>query len=490
MNRKSITLITIMFLIFSSFLFSQEKNTLYKKILSLGQSKYLKHAEWSVYAKYVDSGKEIVSYNEEKSLTPASGQKVFTSSAALEILGKNYRFVTKLFYDGKIIDSTLYGNVYIKGDGDPTLGSSRVKGSLPLDSLMQTWQNALEQKGIKRIKGAVIADDFFFSRVPIPGQWYWMDIGNYYASDASALTIHDNLYKLYFKRSDSVGVRVKVLRTEPAITGLVFENHIKTGTVNSSDNGYIYRAPKQYHAVLRGTIPAGKSEFFIKGSIPEPPLFAVRYFTEYLNKHGIIVTKQAAMLKKKKGYNRLKLITQTFSPTLKDIIYILNKKSFNLYAEQLLRMIGLKKEGEGSIAKGIKAIKDFLKENRIGTDGLNLYDGSGLSRSNTITAKIMVSLLIKMTKSKNFNTLYNSFSIAGDTNDVGNFRTFGIGTAIANNARIKSGYMSGVRSHSGYLKDKKGRLIAFSMIANNFTCPYKQIDNIHKQIMIELAKLN
>jgi len=130
------------------------------------------------------------------------------------------------------------------------------------------------------------------------------------------------------------------------------------------------------------------------------------------------------------------------------------------------------------------------EENGISTDGLNLYDGSGLSRSNTITTKIMVSLLIKMAKSKNFNTLYNSFSIAGDTNDVGNFRTFGIGTAIANNARIKSGYMSGVRSHSGYLKDKKGRLIAFSMIANNFTCPYKQIDNIHKQIMIMLAKLN
>jgi len=101
----------------------------------------------------------------------------------------------------------------------------------------------------------------------------------------------------------------------------------------------------------------------------------------------------------------------------------------------------------------------------------------------------MVELLTFMANRASFEYFYNSLSIAGDEDDEGSFNSFGKGTAISNNARIKSGYLSNIRSHSGYVRDRTGRLIAFSFIANNFHGSTSVINNIHKKLMIELAKL-
>jgi D-alanyl-D-alanine carboxypeptidase/D-alanyl-D-alanine-endopeptidase (penicillin-binding protein 4) len=95
-----------------------------------------------------------------------------------------------------------------------------------------------------------------------------------------------------------------------------------------------------------------------------------------------------------------------------------------------------------------------------------------------------------MTSHKFFRSFYNSLGEAGNPDDISSFKSWGIGTAIAMNARIKSGTINGVRSHSGYIKNKKGRLIAFSFIANNFSGSAREINEIHQKILISLALLN
>ena len=84
----------------------------------------------------------------------------------------------------------------------------------------------------------------------------------------------------------------------------------------------------------------------------------------------------------------------------------------------------------------------------------------------------------------------NSLAVVGDPGDIGFFKSMGRGTEIEKNAHIKSGVISGVRAYSGYLKDKKGRTIVFSLIANNFNGEGSDVSYVHKKIMIELAKLN
>ncbi len=469
----------------------QDLTSLNYLISKYQKSELFKNSLWAIHAKYLDSGKIIVDQNSSISVAPASNMKLLTSSAALDILGEDHKFITRIYYDGTIDKhGTLNGNVYLVGGGDPTLGYDLVEGSVPLDALMESWVKAFKKIGIKKVKGNIFADDLLYDKKTIPDNWSWIDIGNYYGTGANALTINNNLYFLYFKPSSKVGGTAEVLRTEPIIDGLEFTNYMKTGKKGSGDNGYIYCAPLQFNATLRGTIPSGVDEFSIKGSIPDPPLFAVQKLKMSFSEKGINVEGTAQKLKNKISYDNSKMITETHSPSLKDIIYIVNKRSDNLYTEMLFKAIGLASEGSGTIESGEKAVKQFLKQNSINSDGLMMYDGCGLSRSDAVTAKMITDLLEIVTKKEYYNPFFNSLAVVGDPNDIGFFKSMGRGTEIEKNAHIKSGTISGVRAYSGYLKDKKGRTIVFSLIANNFNGEGSDVSYVHKKIMIELAKLN
>lgn len=480
----------IIYLLISNLVVSQEYSSLQKVIDNYKDTKLLKNASWSVTARYLESEKDIISLNSELSLAPASNMKLITSAAALDILGEDHKFVTRIYSDGKI-DShgNLDGNIYIVGGGDPTLGYDRVEDSSQLNDLMSSWIKEIESVGITSISGNIIADDLLYDRIPIPNNWVWMDLGNYYGASTSALTINNNLYFLYFKPGINVGDKAEVLRTEPVVDGLTFTNNMRTGKKGSGDNGYIFNAPLQFNATLRGTIPKGETEFSIKGSIPNPPLFAAQYFLNGLRENGISVTGNATVIDQMREYNKNDLVAETYSPPLKDIVFIVNKKSDNLYTEMLLRAIGLKAKGEGSVDAGVDAVEKFLSQNEINTNGLLMYDGCGLSRSDAITTNLMLDLLTLIPKKNYFQSFYNSLAVVGDRNDISAYSNYAIGTALEKNAHIKSGVIEGVRAYSGYLKDKTGRTIIFSMIANNFNGSGSAVSNIHKKIMIELAEL-
>ena len=207
--RYNLFLLTLLFSIQP--LQAQPYNAIFDKIEELCRSKILKNAQWSLYARYANTDEIIISFNSQQSLAPASGLKLITTSAALSILGENYKYKTIIYYDGEISSGgVLKGNIYINGSGDPTLGSDLVENSLSLEELMSSWTGAVKRKGIIKIDGNVIADDLLFDRIPIPDRWYWMDIGNYYGTSSSALCINDNLYKLYFKPGSKAGDEAEV----------------------------------------------------------------------------------------------------------------------------------------------------------------------------------------------------------------------------------------------------------------------------------------
>lgn len=488
-NMSHLKILFLLFLSFTVSNYGQKYQEIHSTVKSYSESKILKNAQWALYAKYFDNDEEIIAYNQNMSLAPASGLKVFTSSAALDILGEEYRFDTKLYYDGIISDGSLEGDIIIVGGGDPSLGSDAVRGSLNLDDLIEVWMRAIEDLGIVEIKGSILADELKYESNPVPDHWEWIDLGNYYAAPSSALSINDNLYYLYFKPADTVGDIAEVLRTEPEIPGLNFTNYMRTGEYGSGDNGYVYSAPLQFDAALRGTIPAGTSEFSIKGSIPDPALFTAQYLSKTLNEHYIRVIGEPGKVAIPGNYNERNLVFVSVSPPLKEIVYVMNKRSNNIYTEMLLKEISYKRSGLGSTSDGIKHIENFLNSKSINTDGLLLYDGSGLSRANAITAKMMVDLLVANTDSRYFNSFHNSLAVVGDPNDIGSLRNTGIGTAIEKKAWIKSGLLEGVRSYSGYIENKSERTIVFSFIANNFNGSGSEVSRIHRELMIKLAEL-
>jgi D-alanyl-D-alanine carboxypeptidase/D-alanyl-D-alanine-endopeptidase (penicillin-binding protein 4) len=299
------------------------------------------------------------------------------------------------------------------------------------------WAEAIMKLGIKKIQGKVIGDASLWEKFQAPPSWAWEDLGNYYGAGASALSFHENAYMISFAPGAKEGDPVSVLRTTPRVLQTII-SEVKTGPVNSGDQACIYGSEFSATQMIRGTIPLGVSEFSIKGSIPDPVALCEKLLSQTLGERGILV--QGLTIS---NPNR-SVIHVTHSPKMRDIVYWTNQKSINLYAEHLLKKIGEKVYGEGSTTSGINAALDFWK--RLGIEGFNMVDGSGLSRKNFITTKQLTSMLIKIKQSPYFSVLFNSLP------------------QIREGIYAKSGSMSSLRGYAGY----KGE-VAFAILINHYT---------------------
>lgn len=436
------------------------------------------NASWGLSVKDL-AGKTVAQRNPRLNLTPASILKVLVTAAALEKFGPEKTFKTGLYYEGAISNGFLNGNLYIRGGGDPSLGSQLIKEAKPLDQVFSEWTAALKAAGIRVVNGAVVGDDSAFESIQ-PGSWAWEDIGNYYAAQPSALTVNDGAYRIVFKPSEQVGGEAPLLRTEPVVEGLEFENYMRTGARGSGDNGYVYAFPGQRRAVLRGAIPQGQPEFAIKAALPDPALFAAQSFGAYLTRAGVNANKKPFKGAPGAGA-RLTLITETESRPLKDAVRVTNKRSFNLYSELLLRHLG-----GGSPGAGANAVKGFLAAAGADVSELKLADACGLSWRNMAKAETFTDLLRYVHGRKYLPEFYDSLVYPGDPDATGHVKSLGKGTPLEQNLRLKSGSLNGVRAYTGYLKTKKGKTLVFTSIINNYSMPGAAADKMHEELLLAL----
>ncbi len=466
-------LLTLLFSLSPALLCAGPADTKIKELAALPG---VRNASWGLSVKD-SSGRTVAALNPRLNLTPASILKVLPAAAALDKFGPGKAFPTGLYYDGKVSNGFLNGNLYIKGAGDPSLGSQLLAGAVPLEEVFRGWAGALKAAGVKVINGAVLGDETAFESVQ-PGSWAWEDIGNYYAAQPSALTVNDGLYKLYFKPAAAAGGEAAVLRTEPYVEGLEFENYMRTGAPGSGDNGYIFAFPGQYRAVLRGTVPQGPAEFAINGALPDPALFAAQSLGRYLAKAGINANKKPGKGATPPG---AALLAEAPAVPLGEVVRLTNKRSFNLYAELLLRQLGGGKPGAGAAA-----VRDFLAGAGVEVSELKLADACGLSWRNMVKAETFTDLLLALRAKPYFADFEASLVFPGDPDATGHVRNLGKGTPLEKSLRLKSGSLNGVRSYTGYLKTKKGRTLAFTSILNNYSMPGSASDKMHEDLLLAL----
>jgi D-alanyl-D-alanine carboxypeptidase/D-alanyl-D-alanine-endopeptidase (penicillin-binding protein 4) len=452
----------------------------------------MKYAGLSITVLDVETGNIIAEHNPNMSLIPASTVKAVTTATALGVLGHSFTYKTKLQYDGNISKGILNGNIYIKGSGDPTLGSDKMENVLSLNATMTKFSTAIRNQNIKEVNGLIIGDATEFTTAMPAANWQWNDIGNYYGAGASGLNIHENLYYLIFQRSKSLGTIPKITKTSPDMPYLVFINEVKMDKVGTGDQSYIFGAPYSYTRYVRGTLPASNATFTIKGSIPDPPQFTAYRLMQQLETEGIPTKKIAKNLfeyrregqDKRLGRSNLTTIT---SPPLSQIIKRTNEKSVNTYAEAMLKTMGKKRKGEGSTEKGVETVYDFWEQRGLNMEGCVLEDGSGLSPRNAITSYQMSQIMRKAAKDKGiFDYFYPSLAIAGRT---GTASYMFKGTKAVGNIHLKSGSMRRVRAYTGYAKTKSGKMVSFTIIANNFTGESKLIRKEMEKVMVALVHL-
>ena len=482
----------ILLLLFGTHLFSysQTNSRLNVEIENLKKDIALKHATWSICVTSLKNDNIIAEYNSHVSLVPASTLKIVTTGAALSLLGSDFKFQTKLQYDG-VFDSltgTLKGNLYIVGGGDPSLDSEYFRDKKDSLSTTDKWASIIKSKGIKKITGAIIGDAGIFEDNMIPSQWIWSDIGNYFGAGACGLSYHDNKYSLYLK-SGAAGSKASITKTTPAIEGLQMINSVIAN--GKTDSAFIFGAPYSFYRSMEGTIPPNKNNYEVEGSIPDPSLFCAQSLAQSLKNNGISISEKATTVRTLKETNKYTSPKKTnlfthYSPSLEKIVYWTNLKSLNLYAEHLLKYLAYTKNGIGTEQEGTEIVTAFWKNKGADVSGFVMYDGSGLSRADIITTKTQSQILRLMSKDKNFKAFYNSLPIAGKT---GSLSSLCEGTLAENNMCAKSGYITLARGYSGYVKNKKGEMLCFSLLANNYECTPTEMKNKLEKLLVAISEL-
>lgn len=436
-------------------------------VLELQNSELIRNGTLSVSVKSVVDKKTIFAINSEKSLPSASILKLVSTATILSVLGGDFRYQTFLEYDGYVMKDTLVGNIYIRGTGDPSLGSDRFKEYPSSAQLITRWTAAIQKAGIKYIKGDVLADASYFDANTLADSWIWGDLGNYYGAGVSGLNFNDNQYKIKFKPGVDEDDPAIFQGIEPSIPYLIFSNKVTTGERGSGDKTVVYGNPLSNQVILTGTVPRGVPTFSVKGSIPDPATYVAYALKQSINT-TIPVISETVTFKLTKSVvlpGPRKILDEYKSPPLKEICQQANFWSVNLYADSFLKKAGKILQGKSDYDDAAKAVTNFWWNRKADMRGFVIKDGSGLSPSGSVTTNNMTDILSLATKEASYPDFYKSIAILGVNGTV---RNLGKGTKAAGNIRAKSGSIEGTRAYAGYVTTKSGSILSFAIIANKY----------------------
>lgn len=462
-------LLVFLFCVFSfSLLFGQVKiDSVFNEFK---KDKSLQYASVSFLVNDLNSDSVLFHFNDSLSIVSASTVKLFTTASAIEILGKDYKPKTSFFIDNSFDTSgVVYGNLFIKGGADISFESQYFNVNDSLVRNIDLIADTLYKMGIRLIRGDIIGDGSSFGYQGAPDGWVWEDLGNYYGAISSGLSIFDNTIKYQFYVG-APKTKPILLSTYPIVPNLTLRNNLISAS-GVGDNSLIYGAPYSFERTIRGSLGAYNKGFIVKGSMPDPEMQFLIAFKDALVKRGIIIEGNLLGMRTisdtlKINYTTKKLLYVHHGASVQEITYWTNLKSINVFAETLSSWIGFEKTGLGTTDNGVKAMQDFWK-GKIYTEGLNLTDGSGLSRSNNVSARNFCSLLKYMYSSKNKDVFLNSLPVSGQT---GTLSYFCKGQCSEGKIQAKSGTMRRVKSYAGYVTTNSGKKLTFALIVNNYSC--------------------
>lgn len=445
-------LLVSLLLLSSGFSFAQSPaQKLAQSFNNLLEDPQAKYAMTSICVLDGKTGKQVFAKNENTGLATASTLKTITSATAFSVLGKDFHYETILGYSGVIgADGTLKGNLIIRGGGDPTLGSWRYEHSKEGYVLAQ-WVAAVKAAGIKKIEGSVIGDDSLWGTQSTPEGWTWQDMGNYFGAGSSSLTWRENQFDIKLKANATVNV----LKTVPAMPYLNIVNELKPGAAGTGDHAYAFLPPLSGIAYLRGRWATDIQKTGISVALPDPAFDAAFRLQDTLGRAGISVsnpstTARALSAEKLPVPAIQQQLLSLNSPSLPEIIYWLNKKSVNLYAEHLLKTIAWKSGKEATTSNGAAAEISYWANKGLDKNALNIIDGSGLSPATRVTTSAMANILFQVQKEEWFSDFKKSLP---DNNGM----------------KLKSGTINDVSAFAGYYTADNGAQYIIVININNYS---------------------
>ena len=417
------------------------------------------------------TGETLYDRNGGQRMLPASNTKLFSSTAAMHVLGPSYRFHTDVLATAPVRGGQLLGNLYLKGYGDPTALESDYAG----------LAQQLKAAGVRRVYGDLIADDTYFDHVRLGDSWAWDDEPFYYNAQISALTLapntdYDSGTAIVESRPGAAAGAPVKLNLVPANGAITLVNTATTGAAGSSNTLTIERDHGTNVVRVTGSLPLGASVGQEWVTVWEPELYAADVFRRALADQDITVS---GRIKNAATPATAARLARDESMTVGELMTPFLKLSNNMHAETLVKAMGAVVDAEGSWPAGLGVVTDYAKSIGVDTSRIRLSDGSGLSRKVNVTADAITDVLIGAQREPWWQQWYDALPIAGNADRFvgGTLRSRMRNTPAANNLHGKTGSLTGVTSLSGYVTNRDGRKLVFSMISNNYLVSPRSIED-------------
>ncbi len=451
---------------------------------------------WRVMGVARDRGDTIFAHQPDLALAPASNMKLFTTAAALYYLGPNFRYGTYLLSDGPVRNGVLQGDLVVYGTGDPTL-SDRFFNSKT--AVWEAFADSLAALGVREIQGDVVGDASYFDDDGVGLGWQHSYMNAAYAAPVGALSFNENIVTLRITPGEQPGWRPTILKV-PGGEGISIVN-LATTVAGGRTWIAVDRAAYDGPIVVRGNIAAGGSPVWRAVPVADPARYAAAVLREVLERRGIVVrggiravhdranspvTGRTTFAPAFDEGAAVYVLAAHQSPTMQEILSVVNKKSHNLYAEAVLRTVGRVALGDGSAHGGARAVTNLLATEFDTTAlALQMYDGSGLSVLNRVSARTMTDLLAFMARSPVWASYWATLPEAGDPGGLRRMHQ----TQAAGNLRAKTGTINYVSALSGYVRAANGERLAFSIISNNVPSTWRA-KRVEDAIGIRLARFD
>lgn len=445
------------------------------------------HAVWGAQVRSLARGDTLYALNEHTLLDPGSTTKIVTLAAAADRLGWNYRYETRLVTAAPVEQGVLRGDLVAHGTGDPTINAPGAGADL-----FEKWAAELRAAGIERIDGRIVGDDRALAGDVWTGLgpgWGWDDLGFGFATPSGALQHRENVVAIVVE--PTAPGEPAVVRFDP-VSGLRLINRVRTAGRATEPAWTLRRPPGRSALVLDGAIPAGAPAESRLVSVANPTDFFVAALRRTLIREGIPVTgaavdvdslPHAAPAAGAEAEARRVLAIHRSAP-LSEIAVRMMKRSQNLYAESLLRTLGVESPS-GSAADGVAAIGGVLESWGLDRRQFHVADGSGLSPRNALTAAALVIVLERLHGDPGRRTHFErTLPVAGrDGTLARRMRS----SAAAGSARAKTGTKTDVGALAGYVDAAGGERLAFAILVNNFRTPAAEIVGVIDAAVERLA---
>jgi D-alanyl-D-alanine carboxypeptidase/D-alanyl-D-alanine-endopeptidase (penicillin-binding protein 4) len=426
------------------------------------------------------SGEVLYSANADAPMKPASNMKLLTSATALARLGSAFRFHTALARHGD--------HLVVIGGGDPATGDPVLAEMMGRDrlALFERWATVLAERGIRRIRGDLILDDTIFDDVFVHPSWPSDQLQKWYAAPVAGINLNDNCLDVTVWPAGTPGQAARFELMPPNDwTRIINQTATRRQGVptigwGSSPGSFVLSGPCSTHGTLQSV------------AVTDPVAVFGSALRTHLASRGITIDGEIRRGRVRSPHGVLapgvSVLDDSVTP-LADVILRCNRDSQNFFAEAIFKKIGYARmfnagelNPQGSWESGRAAVMAYLLSLGLGTDGLVIDDGSGLSHDNRVTAVVLTEVLRRAFTGPDRDLFISTLATPGGD---GTFRRGLID--VDDGLYVKTGTINGVRALSGYVRTGDDQWLCFSLLCNDIrgkTQPVKDAQDRFCRVLV------